>query len=168
MNRNCNWKPEDLKKLDKHRYWTLGDFKDLEQVNNFAEIGEIALRVQDRMPKSIGQVCGPISTGGTGNREENKMIFSKTIERLSKQEILLYNQLPLEESMVRVITRLGKNYNPYDLLEDIYTPLFESGKIKEVYFIYGWESSQGSRWEHKKAELYNMKLNYLKKDFYKK
>jgi hypothetical protein len=144
-------------------YWKHEDFVALEKAMSFAAIGKIALRVQKRMPDTIGQVCGPISTGGKGSAEENLKVFSRTIESLSAQNIL-YDQRPFEESLGRVVRSLKEQYDPYDLLETIYRPLFSSGKVKTVYFIHGWESSQGARWEHDIAKTLGIAIVYLEKD----
>lgn len=146
-------------------YWETQDLKQLKKAASFSDIGIVALRIQERMPNNIGQVCGPISTGGKENRIINMEIFSKTIEKLKRQKIKLYDQRPLESKIVEVITHLGDKYSSNDLLTEIYKPLFISGKLKTVYFIHNWESSAGSCWEHELAKKQAINIIYLEKDF---
>jgi len=148
-----------------NNYWKNKDYLSLEKTETFSEIGEVALEVQLRMPDKICQICGPISTGGYGNIKQNIQIFSAAIQYFNSKEEIIYNQLPLEESLVRIIKKLGSDYNPYDLLENIYRPLFQSGKLNRTYFIYNWESSQGSQWEHEEAYKNGLEIHYLNNKF---
>ncbi len=142
-------------------YWTEDDLLQLNFAKDFSQIGKVAFKVQERMPFGLSQVCGPISTGGFNDLKKNLSFFNKTIQRLKSEGVLLFDQMPLESAIARVIKSLGDNFDPYVLLNEIYLPLFKSGKLKRVYFIRGWESSRGSRWEHEQAKVFGLEIVYL-------
>ena len=43
-----------------------------------------------------GMVCGPISTGGTGNQIHNFEVFNATIRGLKRRGIKIFDQTPYE------------------------------------------------------------------------
>lgn len=120
-------------------------------------------QVQSRMPRPLSQVCGPISTGPLG-RERNCIIFKNTIRTLREQGENVYDQFPLEDAIKRLGSTNGKRY-PFEILEDIYLPLFTSGRVRKLHFIYGWEHSIGAQWEHDVGERLKLRINYLPRDF---
>jgi len=142
-------------------YWAPSDFKLLNKAKSFEDIGKVALRVQNRMPIPISQVCGPISTGGKDSIKKNIKVFENTIKKLKTQGYIVYNQLPLEESIVKIKESLGDKFDVLELLNEVYLPLFKSKKIETLHFIYGWQSSFGSTWEHQTAKKLNININYL-------
>ncbi len=148
-----NWKQPHLELLDK--------------AENFSELKDIAIEVVKAMPQPIGQVCGPISTGGLGSIEENLKMMDKTILKLNDQQKNIFNQSPFEIPMQSMKTKLGTSLIEANqkLLDDFYLPIFESGHIKTLYFISGWESSHGARWEHEKAKELGIDIVYLPENF---
>lgn len=149
----------------KQDYWKEQDSLDLKECENFYEVGQIALRVQMRMPDNISQVCGPISTGGYGSVEKNMLAFSKTVEKFLELGENLYNQVPLEDAIFRIRGILGDKFDRDELLIEIYGPLFNSGRLKKLYFIHGWESSYGARWENDLGKEKGMEIVHLPKGF---
>ncbi len=148
-------------------YWTKEDIADLENTQTFLDVGKIAKRVLERMPNNLAQLCGPMSTGGTGNLNDNLELFSKIIEKLKKQNTILFDQRKLENAIHRIRLKQGEKYNPLELLENIYEPLFKTGKITTTYFIHGWETSQGTKWEHEQSKKRGLNIKYLPEDFEK-
>ena len=150
------------------KYWTEKDVLKLKNARTFEDVGKIAIEVQNRMPDEIGHLCGPMSTGGLGNIEDNLINFENILIKLS-QDYQIYNQLPLEDGIYRIVKKLNEtnSYNPEDLLNAIYKPLFDSKKLKKVFFINDWESSQGTTWENNyfKENRKDVELIYLEKDY---
>lgn len=144
------------------KYWNDERIKILKEAKNFKDISPVTLEIQKEMGENLVQVCGPISTGGTGDRIKNFEIFKKTISKLKDQGLNVYDQTPFEITTLRL--RKEGVYS-MDLLEDVYRPLFESGNLTECFFIYGWEGSFGSRWEHDLIKKEGIKITYLPKDF---
>lgn len=147
-------------KRNRH-YWTEEDRAALEAAQNFPDLTVIALRVLDRMPKPIAQVCGPISTGGVGNIEGNLVVFDATIDYLITQGHNVFDQVPFERPVFRIIGENRGTVTNNRLLNEFYLPIFESGNVSILYFIHGWESSEGANWEHRQAERLGMKIVYL-------
>lgn len=42
------------------------------------------------------------------------------------------------------------------ILEEFYLPIFSSGRIKEAWFIPGWRTSTGARWEREKLTAFGV------------
>lgn len=140
---------------------TEADKKDINHAKTFRELVIIGLRLISRMKQPVVQVCGPISTGGSGSVKDNLKSLSKTIRRLSNDGLSVFNQLPFE----RAFNRIMKNYktNGYDtpILKEFYKPIFDSGKIKRIYLLPGWQRSVGSKWEYNYAKKLGIKTILL-------
>lgn len=141
-------------------YWTKEDTANLEQAQTFSALFTIALDVLKKMPQPVGQVCGPISTGGTGSVEENLVILSKTIKALQSQGKIIFDQVPFQVAMHRIKRSIAAQSNA-QLLNGFYLPLFESGLMKTLYFLPNWQTSQGSIWEHEQAKRLGLEIVYL-------
>lgn len=144
------------------QYWTDEDILLLEQAESTEHMLDIALRVLHRMPEPIGQVCGPISTGGRGSIVENLIAFNETILFLQSEGRIIFNQMPFEAPMQRIKTTLPPGEYATALLTDFYLPIFTSGLIKKLYFMPDWESSKGAKWEHDQAKQLGIEIEYIK------
>lgn len=140
--------------------------------HSFGELGgvggDVLYRTVDRYgPKvKLGMVSGPISTGGLGSMEANLKAFEATVLLLESLNVPLFNQLPFESHMERIAAREGTDYDPRELLEGFYLPLLTTGLIGTFYFICGWESSNGARWEHRKAIELGIQRVFLPEGFH--
>ncbi|HEX8591422.1 MAG TPA: hypothetical protein VF696_01580 [Candidatus Paceibacterota bacterium] len=123
------------------------------KADSFAELVPLALAELKKFPTGAETVCGPISTGGRGSIEENFRVFGATITALTEQGRPIFSQVPYEERIFffrkrwqdEGPSRAGAYYMP--ILEEFYHPLLTSGLIRRAWFIPGWESSYGARWE---------------------
>lgn len=136
------------------KYWTPNDFLEVEESEKFPRLAEIAHRVISRIPAPIVQVCGPITSGGHGSVEANLLAFEEAIDTLEEKGFNVFDQMPLESAMSRI---QEKNYTDpnqarNDILNQVYLPIFESGRIKMLIMLPGWESSIGARWEHEQGK----------------
>ena len=141
------------------KYWTEENYKDLQKAKNFKDLYKIAHQVLDRMPEDIGQVCGPIATGGLGSVEANLKKFDETVRILQEEGKIIFDQIPFEwpmQELKKTVTEGVKS-----ILEDFYLPIFKSGKITTLYFIKGWETSKGANWEHDQAKQLVLEIVYL-------
>jgi hypothetical protein len=148
-----------------HSYWTKRYVLQLARAQCFDSIANVALSVLDHMHTSksepIVQVCGPMTTGGyvpanaSGEEraigvEKNYAYFRSAIDILIADGWHVFDQLPIQEAMVRVV-RNNKKYQDEeyctDILEIFYRKIFESGYIKKGLFIHSWKSSRGATWE---------------------
>ncbi len=131
------------------QYWTDSDKSATEVARSFAELLPTALSVIKRMPQPVAMVSGPMSTGGSGSIEKNVERFTRAVHALSQTGITVFNQMPFQEAMSRLLKRHNHTQAYYmPLLEDFYLPLFESGLITTIYFLPDWQSSTGAAWEH--------------------
>jgi len=141
-------------------YWTNEDIKNLEQAQTFSALSAIALDVLKKMPQPVAQVCGPISTGGTGSMEQNLAVLNQTIKTTQAQGKIVFDQVPFQLAMHRIKRLIGAQSN-VALLDGFYLPLFESGLIKTLYFLPNWQTSQGATWEHEQAKRLGLEIVYL-------
>jgi hypothetical protein len=143
------------------QYYKKEDWSDLEKAETFSQLYTVAERVIARMPKSLIQVCGPISTGGKGSVKENLELLNETVKELQAQNVNVFDQMPYEEPIYRM-RLLGKieGYRE-DILTDFYLPIFESGCIQCLYFLPDWQSSHGAMWEHEQAKRLGIKIKYI-------
>ena len=143
-------------------FWTGEDISILDGVKTFGDIGEVALKVVQRFPIPHGQVCGPLSTGGTGSFEANVQAMAHAIGRLKSEGKPLFSQLPMEDSMLRVKAIQGARHDPFELLEEVYGRIFKTGKVNPLYFMQNWKESQGARWEHERGLQHSLEIIYLR------
>lgn len=141
-------------------YWKKDDFEKLKSANLMPEFFAIAMNILNHMPDPVSLVCGPISTGGKGSIPKNLEVFKEYIVNLQKGGRTVFNQLPFEEKFGELASRSTlKYFTP--ILDDFFLPLFKSGKIKEMCFMPGWESSTGARWENDMSDKLGIKKTLL-------
>ncbi len=141
-------------------YWTPVEKALLTKASNFKELHEIARRIILRMPAPRGQVCGPISTGGKGSIKENLKEFEKAISYLEEQGQIVFNQLPFEDPMDRIL-RVGQGTPTDTLLNEFYLPIFEARLVSTLFFLDNWQTSAGATWEHEQARRLKLEIVYL-------
>jgi len=120
------------------------------EADTFEALAEIAIQNAGR---GLGMVCGPITTGGTGHQILNLEIFNATVHGLQSREKRLFNQIPFEFGLRRLTRKWEAEGNTgycMPILEVFYARVFERGVVTEGWFIPGWDSSFGARWERDK------------------
>ena len=127
----------------------------LELVQSYWELAEIATvqiiprMLAKRANHPLGQVCGPITTGGLGDRWLNLHRFHSTITALRRDGHHIFTQMPFEPALVRLAEADKKHGRVCQILEGFYLPLFRSGLIRQVFFMPDWATSAGASWERK-------------------
>lgn len=149
---------DNIFKRPNGKYWTPEDVQELKDAKNYHDLVIIALRVLDRMPQPVVQICGPLTTGGLGSFEANAAEFDKAIFFFSQKGECIFDQMPFEEPMQRFKKDVIDGYDNR-ILEHFYLPLFRSGKIKKCKFLPDWKSSHGATWEHNKIE--ELKIDFI-------
>ena len=137
----------------------------MQSAKTYAELGQVALKVLRKIhaavsPAPVGEVCGPITSGGLGSVDANLKNFEGWVQKLQSQGLAIFDQMPFEEHMFRIWDANGRN-DDKTLLEDFYLPIFKSGLITTLYFIPGWADSNGATWEHRQAVRLGIEINYL-------
>jgi hypothetical protein len=144
------------------QYWTKEDWKDLEKISSFLDMQVIAKRVLDRIPRPVAGVCGPIAeTGGLHSVEANLNVFNNTIIQLQKTGLKIFDQMPFENKIQELKAKMNREDFLRELNDDFYMPIFESKIVSTFYFIPGWETSNGAKFEHEKAKELGIKIVYL-------
>lgn len=118
------------------------------------------MRVIKRMPQPVGEVCGPITSGGLGSREKNLKAFLAAIAKLQAAGNPIFDQLPFEEKLYE-FTQAVWYQGGLQLLNEFYLPLFQSRLIEVFYFMPLWRTSMGATWEHEKAKKLGIRIVYL-------
>ena len=125
-----------------------------ETAPSFIELADKAVdSLKARRQQCLSIVCGPITTGGTGNQVHNFEIFNAAIRGLERRGVGIFNQVPYEFGLRRLALEWEARGNTgycLPILEVFYARLFESGFITQGWFIPGWQSSFGARWEREK------------------
>ena len=143
-----------------NKYWIRRDVGDVEFAKSFGDLSKVAITVLKRMPQPVGEVCGPITSGGLGSREKNLEAFNKAIFALKYDGKNIFDQLPFEEKLFE-FTQAVWYQGGLQLLNEFYGPIFESGLIKVLYFMPLWQTSLGATWEHEQAQRLGIKIVYL-------
>jgi hypothetical protein len=134
------------------------------------ELRLIAIEELNKFTSGAEVVCGPISTGGTGNLETNLKIFDAAIEGRLKQGKAVFSQRPYENALFRLRQewrdRNAKGSGDYywAILTEFYRPLFEAGIITHAVFIPGWESSTGAVWEREEFSRLQVRVTELSQE----
>ncbi len=134
------------------------------QARTFTELAAIAVHELHQFPGSMHIVCGPITTGGLGSFEANFLRFNEVINDLLAKGYPVFSQIPYEDAIIRLRDewvaadprRAGTYCMP--ILLEFYASLFDSNKIGHAWFIRGWESSHGARWERERLSTIGVKI----------
>lgn len=143
----------------RHKYFTKDDYQSLEAATTYHDLWLVAEKVLERSPNNLAQVCGPISSGGAGSVEKNLEEFDNAIEYLHQNGVELFDQMPFEQPIQR-LKDLPQNKKA-NLLEIFYQPVFESGRVSDLYFLPGWQQSNGATWEHEQGQRLELNIIYM-------
>ena len=133
------------------KYWTERHYKAVEKAGGFPELLLLAYDIIDSIPKPVSMLSGPISSGGSGSLTKNLETFAQTISTLEKQGEHIFNQLPFEDKFIELSKHSKLTYFT-PILEDFFLPILKSGKIKKIWFMSGWETSTGAKWEYEQTQ----------------
>ena len=149
------------------RHYKEEHYQIIEKAQTYEELSEAAIDILKIMPKPIGIVCGPISTGGAGNIKANLELFEKTIHKLADEGKSIFNQMPFEKGISKLRDKFGNLPEEKNqiLLDRFYHALYKSGLINKMYFMNGWESSHGAKWERKVSKELGIEIIDLPEDF---
>lgn len=134
-----------------NEFWTQLETEALKAANSMEDTAEVALSILCKMRgfnnDVIVQICGPMSTGGLGSLELNMFRFNRAIDVAQNNGIIVFNQVPFQEAMIRIAEQRKIKGYFMDILEVFYRQVFESGLIKKGLFLPDWQSSVGASWE---------------------
>lgn len=134
-------------------------------IRSFTGAARIALSDLLSLPDPVHIVCGPISTGGLGSVERNLIAFNAMIESLICLRFSVFNQIPYEPILWKLRAEWQRKYPKKGycmlILTHFYRYLFQSNKIKVAWFLPGWETSMGARWEHAQCLRCGIEIRYV-------
>ncbi len=130
----------------------------LDKANSYDELFQVATMILGTTHQPVSMVSGPVSTGGTGNLQNNILAMSEYITHLHNAGENMFDQTPFEEPIQRIKNKKVEYDN--DILYQLYLPIFESGYIKKMFFMRDWESSRGARWEHEQMIRLKIERKY--------
>lgn len=153
-------------------HWEDQHIQRAKSAEDFALLGQLICEVAEKMPKPLFMISGPMTTGGLGSYSKNILLFQHAIDEASKEGVHVFNQTMLEEHLQRLVRnwRLDNPDSEYcnHVLTDVYETLLASGYIQGVYFIPGWDTSRGARWEREAAERFNIAIHDYPDDWYER
>lgn len=114
---------------------------------SFHELLTIGIDLAKRLPPPAIQLSGPMTTGGLGTLESNVEFMRTATQSLIDQGHAVFDILVFHDTIMRLLEKRADQTYPFNLLEVFFRGMFASGHIHAVYFLPGWESSVGSRWE---------------------
>ncbi len=171
-----DWLFKDVEKeiFFKHRPFILKEDLDLlymlpHKLEFLPKVGQIFTRILQR-GKNAGitwsLVSGPISSGGTGDREKNLELFHQEIIDETNKGYVVFNQMPFEDYFGQIHTKFpeaftGKNNrrkvkNP--IMRDVYIPMLRSGLIERQKMMKDWKTSGGASTEYRVAKELNIEV----------
>jgi len=127
--------------------WIRSKAKKADSLQAFAKL---AMSELAELGGDVALVCGPISTGGLGDIEQNLGVFNASIASLRRSDPAVFDTLPFEAGIVD--QRIAWEKNPANagkpfstaLMAAFYGPLFRHPSVTHAYFIPGWEASFGA------------------------
>lgn len=127
---------------------------------SFSDLSNLALVELQSIGRAV-IVCGPITTGGRGSAEENIRAMKAAITHLKDQGHMVFDQFPYESTLWTLKDQwemAGNQGYCMPILTDFYLPLYQSGLIHRAYFLPGWNSSYGAKWERKELTTLSVEI----------
>lgn len=124
-----------------------------------ADLAKLVLKDLQNAPGPVIQFCGPISTGGLSNADENLEYLSSVIEAAKEAGMLVFDQIEYERRLDEILGE--KNGYDYPILDFFYKPILESRMVQGMVFLPLWEGSTGSQWEHDLARTLKIPIFYM-------
>lgn len=149
-------------------FWKRHILQRLSKANTFCDLADIVVDVQIRMaqylavenrPHQIAQVCGPTPSGEFGYRDATFDLMQSAIHKLSKERMLVFNQLISQIDFLRLVELYERELEIIPI--SYHGRIFAAGHIAHLYMIHGWETSQNARWEHAMAKRFGVEIVYL-------
>lgn len=112
--------------------------------------------------------CGPVNdTGGFFDLGMNlEHLFRSIVKGASKHDPV-FDQTVFESHLVEITKQVKSNpaINQAIVLEKFYKPLYHNWLVREMRFLYNWETSGGARWERSIAIEKGIPQMILPKDY---
>lgn len=131
-------------------HWTEEHYAQLPLIDSLPDLGRMGIKMAAHLKlqhRYVAIVCGPMTTGGLGSLDANMARHALGQQRLRKLGIVVFNQAPFQEAIIRLTDHHNSTEYDMRILEDFYRPIFLSRHITHAWFLPGWEGSKGAAWE---------------------
>jgi hypothetical protein len=140
-------------------HWTDEDHHQIKMsptLRHMADVGTVMIRRlrQRSLTGNVALLSGPMTSGGLENFEANMELFGHCIQLVRERGIVVFNQLPFQNGMIRILGAGKKlNYKPGDtdypqnIMDDFYWPLLQAGDVTHLMLLPTWVTSNGSTQE---------------------
>lgn len=116
-----------------------------EKHQRLADLAAAAIIRLKELPQPVVRVSGPLTSGGHGF-EENMRRFSHAQEKLKSEGYTVFDYVKDDTDIQKLDLAWGY------IIEEYHRPILSTELIKTVFFIPGWESSNGARLERLYSE----------------
>lgn len=128
----------------------------ISEARSLRRLADIAMASLCRLPQPVVQVCGPLTTGGKGTLMENMAYFYEAIHFLHYEfNFSVFDQIFFHGKISVLAEQVsgGRRERHREILQNFYTPIFDSGLISLALFLPGWHTSRGAIHERAMANL---------------
>lgn len=131
----------------------LNDFeiKAIETASSMEELAEAAINFLRRVSldgHKVIEMCGPMTTGGLGSFEANMKRYNHAIAMAVKSGYIVFDLPFFQPAIIRILNfQEGQTDYNWEILHIFLRKIFESGYIVKGFFLPGWETSVGAKWE---------------------
>jgi len=147
-------------KTVKMNYLTDDEQAALMVARTMGEIVEIALAVLERMPQPVRWVAGPL-TSGRRTAEENRKRLHRTIFHYKEIGATTFNYLPFQRRAMQIASKVQEGGIQERLRDELYAPIFRSGKIAELRIMPGSDASLNVHWMRGFASAKGIPIRFI-------
>jgi len=135
----------------------------------FADLAKIAIDEIRGFDGKAEIVCGPITTGGTGNVVTNLLLFNYAIQLLQRAGRPMFSQMPYEAGIAE-LAHTWRQKNPKasyctPILTEFYARIFLPKFVRRAWFLPDWQTSHGAKWERKHLSTHQIEKLTLPHDW---
>lgn len=148
-------------------YITDRELADLAIARTVGEVAEIALAVLERMPQPVRWVAGPI-TSGERTPEENRKRLHRTILQYKEVGAITFNYLPFQRQALKILSRAKLENAQERLRDELYAPIFRSGRIAELRIMPNSDASLNVHWMWGFASAEGIPIKFIPRELISK
>lgn len=117
--------------------------------------------------QELAIVLGPMTTGGLGSAERNFRAFRAAVAALRATGHNIFDIADFHD-YIQPLSTHNPDAGTYDtaILETFCDGVYGSGHIAAAYFLPGWESSVGARWERDRMPTYGIAVREYPADLW--
>ncbi len=134
--------------------------KESEEIKALRSLAEREIKKIEKMPQPVVRVCGPLSADSQEGYERNTARLVSAEKVLQSKGMNVWTFGEAEEEI------FDKNYDHGNIFDYFHKPVFESGLIKEAYFLPDWKGSNGATLERNIADKVGVTVKEFTEDMF--